>query len=96
MHVTFFIASALLALATTTSAAMWNVTVGGAAGLVYTPNQVTASVGDVVRFNFNVKNHTATQSAFNTPCQPLDGGFSSGLYVERRSMISECSFPPTL
>ena len=79
MLFTSLIASTLLASATTASAAWWNVTVGGAAGLVYTPNQLNASVGDTVRFNFNVKNHTATQSAFKTPCVPLDGGFNSGL-----------------
>ncbi|KAG9017185.1 hypothetical protein FRB90_001451 [Tulasnella sp. 427] len=54
------------------------VTVGGAAGLVYTPNQVYAQPGDKIRFHFQFKNHTVTQSSFDDPCTPLKGGFSSG------------------
>lgn len=55
-----------------------NVVVGGAAGLVYTPNQVYAQPGDSVKFHFQFKNHTVTQSSFDYPCTPLDGGFTSG------------------
>jgi len=54
------------------------VTVGGAAGLVYTPDTIEAVVGDVVIFEFGEQNHTATQSNFATPCEKLDGGFDSG------------------
>lgn len=53
---------------------MSKVTVGGSAGLVYSPNQITAAVGDMVQFNFETKNHTVTQSAFTTPCEKLAGG----------------------
>ncbi|KAG8906686.1 hypothetical protein FRC01_007929 [Tulasnella sp. 417] len=55
-----------------------DVIVGGAAGLVYTPNQVHAQVGDRVKFHFQFKNHTVTQSSFEYPCDPLKGGFDSG------------------
>ncbi|KAG8941328.1 hypothetical protein FRC04_004608 [Tulasnella sp. 424] len=55
-----------------------DVIVGGAAGLVYTPNQVHAKVGDHVKFHFQFKNHTVTQSSFDYPCEPLKGGFDSG------------------
>ncbi|KIO22715.1 hypothetical protein M407DRAFT_50400, partial [Tulasnella calospora MUT 4182] len=55
-----------------------DVIVGGAAGLVYTPNQVHAEVGDRVKFHFQFKNHTVTQSSFYEPCEPLKGGFDSG------------------
>ncbi|KAG8909415.1 hypothetical protein FRC00_010166, partial [Tulasnella sp. 408] len=54
------------------------VIVGGAAGLVYTPNVVYAEPGDTVRFYFQFKNHTVTQSSFDYPCTPLHGGFTSG------------------
>lgn len=60
------------------------VVVGGASGLVFTPNQVTAAVGDTVTFEFQSKNHTVTQSAFATPCTLLTNttsnqvGFDSG------------------
>ncbi|KAG8984995.1 hypothetical protein FRB90_005006 [Tulasnella sp. 427] len=55
-----------------------HVVVGGEAGLVYTPNQVKAHVGDFVTFQFHFKNHTVTQSSFDKPCEPLDYGFDSG------------------
>ncbi|KAG9001856.1 hypothetical protein FRB90_011527 [Tulasnella sp. 427] len=62
------------------SAALHEVTVGGSAGLVFTPNQVTGAVeGDVIHFIFQAKNHTATQSSFDKPCQQISkGGFDSG------------------
>jgi plastocyanin len=69
---------AAITAATSASAATWNVTVGGSAGLVYTPNQINASVGDVVLFTFGTKNHTATQSTFTAPCQKMAGGVDSG------------------
>jgi plastocyanin len=52
--------------------------VGGTAGLVYTPNQVTAAVGDVVHFVMLAKNHTVTQSTFAAPCVKMAGGMDSG------------------
>jgi len=54
------------------------VTVGGAAGLVFTPPEIKAAVGDMVVFTFLNKNHTATQSSFAKPCEPLAGGQASG------------------
>jgi plastocyanin len=54
------------------------VTVGGSAGLVYSPNTLEANVGDMVIFTFLSANHTATQSAFTSPCVKLAGGKDSG------------------
>jgi plastocyanin len=59
------------------------VIVGGPNLLLYTPSNITAQPGDTVTFEFRVKNHTATQSAFATPCRPLADttgkiGFDSG------------------
>jgi len=54
------------------------VTVGGTGIIAYNPNQVTAAVGDTVTFTFMQKNHTATQSTLQNPCQPVAGGFDSG------------------
>lgn len=51
---------------------------GGSAGLVYTPDSITADVGDMVQFNFMSENHTVTQSSFNTPCEKLANGVDSG------------------
>ncbi|KAH8917987.1 hypothetical protein BT69DRAFT_1197444, partial [Atractiella rhizophila] len=42
------------------------------------PSIITASVGSKVFFEFQSKNHTVTQSTFDSPCTPLDAGFSSG------------------
>lgn len=38
-----------------------------------------ANLGDVVRFTFQQKNHTATQSTLESPCTPALNGFDSGL-----------------
>jgi plastocyanin len=54
------------------------VTVGGPAGLVFSPSEVKAAIGDTVIFTFLSQNHTATQSAFATPCEALAGGMDSG------------------
>lgn len=59
------------------SQAVHDVTVGGAAGLVYTPESITAAMGDTVKFTFLQTNHTATQSSFDTPCVAAEGGLDS-------------------
>jgi hypothetical protein len=53
------------------------VMVGGSAGLVYTPEYVSANIGDVIIFQFGVKNHTLTQSTFPLPCVEMAGGMNS-------------------
>ncbi|KAJ7702267.1 Cupredoxin [Mycena rosella] len=58
--------------------AVIQVTVGGTGVIAYTPNQVTANIGDVIEFTFAQKNHTVTQSTLASPCTPLEGGFDSG------------------
>jgi len=60
------------------TAAEFNVTVGGSAGLVFTPEFVNAQAGDTVFFTFKQKNHTVTQSTFDSPCQRSADGFDSG------------------
>jgi plastocyanin len=47
------------------------VIVGGTAGLVYTPSNITAQPGDTVTFQFHSKNHTVTASSFADPCRAL-------------------------
>ncbi|KAI1373736.1 Cupredoxin [Hypoxylon crocopeplum] len=67
---------------TTTAAvgamATHTVIVGGAAGLVYTPSEIQAAIGDMVIFEFMSANHTASQSTFATPCKLMEGGMDSG------------------
>jgi hypothetical protein len=53
------------------------VTVGGT-GLLYTHASIAANVSDSVVFRFSTGNHSVVQSSFETPCEPLEGGFNSG------------------
>jgi plastocyanin len=67
------VAASTAAVATATH----TVVVGGTEK-VFTPNQITANVGDMVVFEFAEQNHTATTSAFGTPCtnnNVFDTGF---------------------
>jgi len=64
------------------------VIVGGPGGnLTFTPSRVKASPKDIIKFIFQVKNHTVTQSSFANPCVPLTDkttgqrvGFNSGFF----------------
>jgi plastocyanin len=74
---------------------VWTVVVGGDGQLAFNPPRVGAAIGDIVSFQFHSKNHTATQSSFNSPCTelaaPLAGNtavFDSGLYVFHFSPMS--------
>ena len=46
--------------------------------LGYSPESITAAVGDMVVFEFMQKNHTATQSTFAEPCKAKAGSMDSG------------------
>lgn len=63
------------------------VVVGGAAGLVYSPESITAAVGDMVIFTFMNANHTVTQSAFTSPCVKLEGGMDSGFMANANNSV---------
>ncbi|KAF2471578.1 uncharacterized protein BDR25DRAFT_285084 [Lindgomyces ingoldianus] len=54
------------------------VATGMAPVLGYSPEAITANQGDMVKFVFMQKNHTATQSTFADPCKKMDGGMDSG------------------
>ncbi|KAL5519697.1 hypothetical protein ACEPAG_1357 [Sanghuangporus baumii] len=77
------------ALAPLSLAAIHEISVGGlkpdgTPNLAFYPNNIKAEKDDIVRFRFNVKNHTATQSSFDEPCAKLKNeygqviGFDSG------------------
>ncbi|KAG9009161.1 hypothetical protein FRB90_008531, partial [Tulasnella sp. 427] len=61
------------------NAAVWNITVGGSAGLAFTPDQVTAAAGDTLHFEFASSDHSVTQSTFASPCSLMANGFDSGI-----------------
>lgn len=65
-----------------------SVTVGGPQGLAFSPSQLNPAVGDTVIFTFLSQNHTATQSAFDTPCQPLSGGMDSGYQANPNNTVN--------
>jgi len=67
----------LLGSAQLTLAAIIEVVVGGPGVLKFNPPSVNAVLGDTVRFIFQQKNHTVTQSTLANPCSPLTGGFDS-------------------
>lgn len=51
----------------------------GENGLAFTPDTVTAKVGDVLSFNFHPINHSVVMGDFENPCAPAKtGGFFSG------------------
>lgn len=70
------------------------VVVGGQAGNVFTPNDLTAEVGDVITLEFHQKNHSVVQAAFAKPCELLDDTTTGrlGLYVSQPS-IEENTMP---
>ncbi|SPQ27319.1 a92c044e-de2e-4a32-9146-64d7f78753ef [Thermothielavioides terrestris] len=70
------------------SGATHSVTVGGPGGLAFTPAQISATPGDTVIFTFLSQNHTATQSSFDTPCQPLAGGMDSGFQPNPNNTVN--------
>ncbi|KAL0567957.1 hypothetical protein V5O48_014037 [Marasmius crinis-equi] len=55
------------------------VTVGANGKLLFDPEYVQADEGDLIVFQFNPKAHSVTQSNFETPCDPLQYGFDTGL-----------------
>ncbi|KAF2843702.1 hypothetical protein M501DRAFT_985799 [Patellaria atrata CBS 101060] len=55
----------------------------------FVPDHINgAEVDDVVNFVFLVREHSATQSTFETPCTPLDEGFDSGLVSNTGNITS--------
>jgi plastocyanin len=80
--------STVTATAPLAAAATHEITVGGAAGLVYSPDQIQANVGDMVIFKFQSQNHTVTQSTFAEPCVPMEGGMKSGFVPNPNNTIT--------
>ncbi|KAH9209137.1 Cupredoxin [Leptodontidium sp. 2 PMI_412] len=68
----------LLAAIAATAAAKTVVITAGSGGFVFSPDTVTADVGDTLEFHFVGSIHTSVQGDFNTPCQGSSSGFDSG------------------
>lgn len=89
MFFKFTTALVAAAIVQVTTAAQFNVTVGGPGVLAFNPTTVNASVGDVVVFTFMQKNHTVTQSTLANPCQLAEGGFDSGFVPVANTTTSD-------
>ncbi|KAK4111909.1 hypothetical protein N656DRAFT_769067 [Canariomyces notabilis] len=57
----------------------------GAKGHVFTPNEVKANVGDIIRFNFYPGGHRVARAAFQWPCIPYEYATTNkaGFYTGR-------------
>ncbi|CAE6479332.1 unnamed protein product [Rhizoctonia solani] len=67
----------------------YKVTVGALGQLRYDPEYVYAEVGDYVKFIFQPKNHTVTESSFDDPCNAIDGGFLTGFVPVPENQTSD-------
>jgi plastocyanin len=53
----------------------------GESGLSYTPDDITAAVGDILEFHYHAINHSVVAADFASPCKPkASGGFFSGFF----------------
>ncbi|KAG7085286.1 hypothetical protein E1B28_003405 [Marasmius oreades] len=66
-------------MAQVSSGTMFTIEVGRA-GSFFVPDSVNARLGDTVKFQFFDAAHGVVQTSFETPCEPLPGGFSSGVF----------------
>jgi len=78
MHAFTFGSALFLGTVSSALGATIDVVVGGTGILKFNPPTVNAAVGDIIRFTFQQKNHTVTQSSLAQPCQPLANGFDTG------------------
>jgi len=73
-----FTTLSLLTLAAGFASAADHAVMVGETGLSFSPDNITAVEGDTVTFHFYPKAHSVVQSAFTSPCEPLQNGFFSG------------------
>lgn len=61
-------------------------------GLAFTPNNIKADVGDTLEFQFYPAQHSVIQGDGSKACQPLAGGFYSGV-VKSTGGMNVCKLP---
>ncbi|KIM85391.1 hypothetical protein PILCRDRAFT_66538 [Piloderma croceum F 1598] len=71
---------------------VFDVQVGSGNLLTFSPDSITAAVGDTVNFHYFAKNHTATQSTFSNPCSFMEGGFDSGFMPVAENATEQPTF----
>jgi plastocyanin len=75
------VVAALVPVAAVSAQQNYTIIVGGNGTLTFNPASVNATAGDTIAFQFQSKNHTATQSSFAAPCMNLTtptAGIDSG------------------
>jgi plastocyanin len=78
----FAFVSSALALPQVRRSTTHTVQVGAGGQLQFHPTAISASIGDLVVFQFTSKNHSVIQSSFADPCAPLDkpGALNTGFH----------------
>jgi len=90
-------AAAAVASSTSSASGSAQTVVVGKGGFTFSPDSVVATPGQQVVFMFAGGFHSATQGAFDTPCQPLSGttGINSG-FVDARTAPATDVFTVTI
>ncbi|KAK4081177.1 uncharacterized protein Triagg1_2709 [Trichoderma aggressivum f. europaeum] len=79
MRATTLATAAVMALASQVNAETIRIDVGQNNALAFSPDSVTAKVGDILDFHFHAINHSVVMGDFANPCAPAKtGGFFSG------------------
>ncbi|KAH9977021.1 hypothetical protein BGW80DRAFT_1142443, partial [Lactifluus volemus] len=68
----------------------------GKEGLTFTPNQLTAAIGNAIQFNFNPKNCLMTQSMFAAPCMYMPNGADSDFMPVAAGAATEPTYMVTV
>ncbi|KAJ9149842.1 hypothetical protein NKR23_g3975 [Pleurostoma richardsiae] len=92
MHLSAVVVSLLLGVASAQKVTVVQVS-NSSNALIYSPDNIKVSAGDMVQFQFMAGNHTVTQSTFDQPCQPVAlssnaTGFHSGFVPFAASQAS--------
>ncbi|KAF9020651.1 hypothetical protein BDZ89DRAFT_1202446 [Hymenopellis radicata] len=74
------ILSLALAFAPVAFAANIDVQVGPANAFAFAPTTITPDVGDTITFTFLSRNHSATTTTFDSPCDVPAGGVGPGAF----------------
>ncbi|KAL7955791.1 hypothetical protein V8C34DRAFT_290451 [Trichoderma compactum] len=93
MRVTTLATAAVVALAPQANAETIRIDVGQNNALAFSPDSVTAKVGDILDFHFHAINHSVVMGDFENPCAPAKtGGFFSGFMPVSGSGEADESF----
>lgn len=74
----------------TTPTGVTHTVVAGRAGNFFDPDNIVASIGDVIEWHYLPANHSVVQSSFEAPCVPLsDTSFFSGFFPTQEGQSDE-------